>query len=83
MLLLNECLLLLFISLSTESGNFWIHPRTIYEFQGHNECIRNVADNRSHPCASNYRTNLPSNEPGQANVSQFASQKCSNVETKC
>jgi hypothetical protein len=25
-LLLNECLLLL-ISLSTQSGNFWIHPR--------------------------------------------------------
>jgi hypothetical protein len=25
-LLLNECLLL-FISLSTQSGNFWIHPR--------------------------------------------------------
>jgi hypothetical protein len=25
-LLLNECLL--FISLSTQSGNFWIHPRT-------------------------------------------------------
>jgi hypothetical protein len=25
MLLLNECLLLLFISLSTQSGNFWIH----------------------------------------------------------
>jgi hypothetical protein len=27
MLPLNECLLL-FISLSTQSGNFWIHPRT-------------------------------------------------------
>jgi len=27
MLLLNECLLLLFISLSTQSGNFWIHHR--------------------------------------------------------
>jgi hypothetical protein len=26
-LLLNECLLLLFISLSTQSGNFWIHLR--------------------------------------------------------
>jgi hypothetical protein len=27
-LLVNECLfLLLFISLSTQSGNFWIHPR--------------------------------------------------------
>jgi hypothetical protein len=26
-LLPNECLLLLFISLSTQSGNFWIHPR--------------------------------------------------------
>jgi hypothetical protein len=26
-LLLNACLLLLFISLSTESGNFWIHLR--------------------------------------------------------
>jgi hypothetical protein len=26
-LLLNECLLLLFISLSTQSGNFWIRPR--------------------------------------------------------
>jgi hypothetical protein len=25
MMLLNECLLL-FISLSTQSGNFWIHP---------------------------------------------------------
>jgi len=24
---LNECLLLLFISLSTQSGNFWMHPR--------------------------------------------------------
>jgi hypothetical protein len=29
-LLLNECLLL-FISLSTQSGNFWIHPRK-YEY---------------------------------------------------
>jgi hypothetical protein len=29
-LLLNECLLLLLlISLSTESGNFWIYPRTL------------------------------------------------------
>jgi hypothetical protein len=28
-LLLNECLLL-FISLSTQCGNFWIHPRTIF-----------------------------------------------------
>jgi hypothetical protein len=28
-LLLNECLLLLFISLSTQSGNFWIHPHTL------------------------------------------------------
>jgi hypothetical protein len=28
-LLLNECLfLLLFISLSIQSGNFWIHPQT-------------------------------------------------------
>jgi len=28
-LLLSECLLLLlFISLLTQSGNFWIHPRT-------------------------------------------------------
>jgi len=27
MLLLNECLML-FISLSTQSGNFWIHPRS-------------------------------------------------------
>jgi hypothetical protein len=27
MLLLNECLSLVFISLSTQSGNFWIHPR--------------------------------------------------------
>jgi hypothetical protein len=26
-LLLNECLFLLFISLSTQYGNFWIHPR--------------------------------------------------------
>jgi hypothetical protein len=26
-LLLNECLLLLLISLSTQSGNFWKHPR--------------------------------------------------------
>jgi hypothetical protein len=26
-LLLNECFLLLFISLSTQSGNLWIHPR--------------------------------------------------------
>jgi hypothetical protein len=26
-LLLDECLLLLFISLSTQSGNFWILPR--------------------------------------------------------
>jgi len=36
-LLLNECLLLLFISLSTQSGNFWIHPLkncvTIITFQ--------------------------------------------------
>jgi hypothetical protein len=30
MLLLNECLLfLLFISLSNQSGNFWIHPGTV------------------------------------------------------
>jgi hypothetical protein len=28
-LLLNECLLLLFISLSTQSGNFWIYPRIL------------------------------------------------------
>jgi hypothetical protein len=28
-LLLNECLLLLFISLSTQSGKFWIHTRTL------------------------------------------------------
>jgi hypothetical protein len=27
-LLLKECFLLLFISLSTQSGNFWIYPRT-------------------------------------------------------
>jgi hypothetical protein len=27
-LLLNECLLLLLISLSTQSGNFWIHSRS-------------------------------------------------------
>jgi len=27
MLLLNECLLLLLISLSTQSGYFWKHPR--------------------------------------------------------
>jgi hypothetical protein len=27
-LLLNDCLLL-FISLSTQSGNFWIHPRIL------------------------------------------------------
>jgi hypothetical protein len=26
MLILNECLFLLFISLSTQPGNFWIHP---------------------------------------------------------
>jgi hypothetical protein len=26
MLLVNECLFLLFISLSTQSGNFWAHP---------------------------------------------------------
>jgi hypothetical protein len=26
-LLLNGCLLLLFISLSSQSGNFWIRPR--------------------------------------------------------
>jgi len=26
-LLLNECLVLLLNSLSTQSGNFWIHPR--------------------------------------------------------
>jgi hypothetical protein len=29
-LLLNECLFLLaYISLSTQSGNFWIHPRNV------------------------------------------------------
>jgi hypothetical protein len=28
MLVLDECSLLLFISLSTQSGNFWIPPRT-------------------------------------------------------
>jgi len=27
---LNECLLSLFISLSTQSGNFWTYPRVIY-----------------------------------------------------
>jgi hypothetical protein len=33
-LLLNECLLLLlFISLSTQSGNFWIHLRTRLQIQ--------------------------------------------------
>jgi hypothetical protein len=31
-LLLNECLLL-FISLSTQSGNFWIHPRIWYAWR--------------------------------------------------
>jgi hypothetical protein len=36
-LLLNECLLLLFISLSTKSGNFWIYPRTL-----HFECTYEV-----------------------------------------
>jgi hypothetical protein len=28
-LFLNECLLLLFISLWTQSGNFWIHPNIV------------------------------------------------------
>jgi len=28
-LLLNERSLLLFISLPTQSGNFWLHPRTL------------------------------------------------------
>jgi hypothetical protein len=32
-LLLNEYLLLLFISLSTQSGNFWIHPRIFIRFK--------------------------------------------------
>jgi hypothetical protein len=27
--LLNECLLLLFLSLSTQSGNIWIHPHIL------------------------------------------------------
>jgi hypothetical protein len=31
-LLLNECLLLLFISLATQSGNLWIHPRIAPRF---------------------------------------------------
>jgi hypothetical protein len=31
-LLLNECLLFLFISLSTQSGRFWIHPRRCPHF---------------------------------------------------
>jgi hypothetical protein len=37
-LLLNECLLLLSISLSTQSGNFWIHPR-IYRGNTGNLCF--------------------------------------------
>jgi hypothetical protein len=37
-LLLNECSLLeAYISLSTESGNFWIHPRRV-EICGLNSC---------------------------------------------
>jgi hypothetical protein len=32
-LLLNECLLL-FISLSTQSGNFWIHPPITFAAEG-------------------------------------------------
>jgi hypothetical protein len=31
MLLLKECLLLLFILLSTQSRNFWIHPHIGYQ----------------------------------------------------
>jgi len=41
-LLLNDCLLLLlslFISLSTQSGNFWIHPRILlYSFAWYCDC---------------------------------------------
>jgi hypothetical protein len=33
-------LLLLFISLSTQSGNFWIHPRTSGPVLGGVYCIR-------------------------------------------
>jgi hypothetical protein len=34
-LLLNVCLFLLFISLSTQYGNFWIHSRTFVNMSPH------------------------------------------------
>jgi hypothetical protein len=37
---LNECLLLLFISLSTQSGNFWIHPRKVTTSQTRGQTLR-------------------------------------------
>jgi hypothetical protein len=39
-LLLNDCLFLLFISLSTQSGNLWIPPRTtVTQLQILAECL--------------------------------------------
>jgi hypothetical protein len=35
-LLLNECLLLLFISLSAQSGNFWIYRRNVLVYSRQN-----------------------------------------------
>jgi hypothetical protein len=37
--LLNDCLLLLFISLSTQSGNFWIHLRSMKQVICHVKVI--------------------------------------------
>jgi hypothetical protein len=46
-LLLNKCLLLLLISLSTQSGNFWIHPSiyrlTQYARSGNVESVKQLA----------------------------------------
>jgi hypothetical protein len=45
MLLLNECLLLLFISLSTQSGNFWIHPPiSVCPTSSYTHCFAHAGD---------------------------------------
>jgi hypothetical protein len=49
-LLLNECLLFLFISLSTQSGNFWIHPRISTIWIGMTFFLLTAGKNQPTPC---------------------------------
>jgi len=48
-LLLNECLLL-FISLSIQSGNFWIHPRSVTSYAALISLAVRVTSNGGRPC---------------------------------